>query len=366
MRTEPSTVSPKLDISPHIEVSAPAVMSKDPLVSVHMITYNHEPYIAQAIEGVLMQQTDFPFELVIGEDCSTDRTREIALEFQKKYPETIRVITGERNVGPSANELRTDAACRGRYVAYCEGDDYWHHPHKLQKQTDYLEAHPEVGFVHSGADVYYVETGRRLRWRPKPAAESDQNDVFTRMLTYRYPHPHACTVCMRRSLYRAIRENSPDNYTDEFPMTDSQTWLEAARAARVGFLDESLATHNILPESLAHSRDAGRQIRFATSGYKLSLHLARKYRCSVDVVQRIHQSRNVNLLRLAFKVGDAELAYKAARKLQEVSGGLTLEQKLYLLGASKRGTRRPVGAVVRAVKILESVSKALESVLSRT
>ena len=113
-----------LDEIPYDEISDPAVMNKLPLVSVHMITFNHEPYIARAIEGVLMQETDFPIELVIGEDCSTDGTREIVLEYQKKHPETIRVITSARNVGPNVNELRTDKACRGRYVAYCEGDDY--------------------------------------------------------------------------------------------------------------------------------------------------------------------------------------------------------------------------------------------------
>ena len=364
MRTETETAALNLDRVPYAEVSAPAVMSKNPLVSVHMITYNHELYIAQAVEGVLRQQTDFPFELVIGEDCSTDRTREIVLEHQKKHPETIRVITGERNVGASANELRTDKACRGKYVAYCEGDDYWHHPLKLQKQVDYLELHPEVGLVHSGADEYHVATGRRVRWHPKRMANGDQNDAFTMMLTYRYPHPYASTVCIRRDLYRSIRESNPDNYSDEFLMTDSQTWLEAARVSRIHLLSESLATHNILPESLAHSGDAGKQIRFIMSGYKVSLHLAGKHGCSMETVDRIHQTRNMRLLRLAFEAGDIELASNASRKLQEVTGSLTLEQKLYLLGASKRERHRSFRTAIRVTKILASVGEALRSVVS--
>lgn len=358
LRTTPGafgarTVDP--DAVTYEEISGPAVMNKDPLVSVHMLTYNHESYIAQAIEGVLMQKTDFPFELVIGEDCSTDRTREIVLEYRKKHPEIVRVITSARNVGPSANELRTDKACRGKYIAYCEGDDYWHHPLKLQKQADYLEVHPEAGMVHSGADIYYVETGRRLRWRPEYAPGGQQNDVFTMMLTFKYRHPYVCTVCIRRDLYRSIRDSNPDNYRDEFLMTDTQTILEAARAAGVGFLSESLATHNVLPESLAHSRDAGRRIRFVESEYKLALHLARKHGCSAEVLDRIHATRSRQLLELAFKAGDVALASRASRRLQDVNGSLTLQQKLYLRGAAKRERSRSLETAIRACSILSSV-----------
>ena len=87
----------KDDEIPSQEISDPAVLSKNPVVSVKMITYNHEPYIPQAIEGVLMQETNFPIELIIGEDCSTDGTREIIFDYQQKYPDIIRVITSEKN-----------------------------------------------------------------------------------------------------------------------------------------------------------------------------------------------------------------------------------------------------------------------------
>lgn len=114
----------------------------EPLVSIHMITYNHAPYIGKAIEGVLAQKTTFPIELVIGEDCSTDGTREIVFEYQGRYPDLIRLIISESNIGAMQNNARTFAACVGKYVALCEGDDYWTDPHKLQKQVTFLEANP--------------------------------------------------------------------------------------------------------------------------------------------------------------------------------------------------------------------------------
>ena len=114
-----------------------------PLVSVITITYNHEPYIAKTIEGVLMQQVNFPIEFIIAEDCSTDKTRNIVLDYANRYPEQIKVITSEGNVGAEANERRALLAARGKYIAFCEGDDYWTDPLKLQKQVDFLENNPE-------------------------------------------------------------------------------------------------------------------------------------------------------------------------------------------------------------------------------
>ena len=112
-------------------------------VSVCMITYNHERYIAQAVESVLAQQVDFPIELVIGEDVSTDRTREIVQELAQQHPDRIRLRLSDRNMGGQANFRATIALCRGQYVAMLEGDDYWTCADKLQRQVEALDAHPE-------------------------------------------------------------------------------------------------------------------------------------------------------------------------------------------------------------------------------
>lgn len=116
-----------------------------PLVTVRTSAYNHGPFIRQCIESVLMQKTNFPFEYIIGEDCSTDETREIVLEMAKKHPDVIRVITSDQNIGAKGNGRRTFRASRGKYMAMCEGDDFWIDEYKLQKQFDYMEKHPECG-----------------------------------------------------------------------------------------------------------------------------------------------------------------------------------------------------------------------------
>jgi len=112
---------------------------KTPLVSIAMIAYNVEKYIVEAIESVLVQKTNFKYELVIGEDCSTDNTLQMVLDYQKKFPETIRVLTREKNLGLTPNSVDTQNHCSGKYIALLDGDDYWTDEYKLQKQIDFLE-----------------------------------------------------------------------------------------------------------------------------------------------------------------------------------------------------------------------------------
>ncbi len=139
-----------------------------PLVSVGIITYNHEKYIRQCLEGVMMQKTNFPFEVIIGEDCSTDNTRSIIQEFEAKYPGIIKPIYHEKNVGGARNAYEfCYAHVKGKYIAMCEGDDYWTDPYKLQKQVDFLEQNPDcvMCFHHVNRVNQYDE----ILERQKPA-----------------------------------------------------------------------------------------------------------------------------------------------------------------------------------------------------
>ena len=130
----------------------PNLVPHDVTVSVCMITYNHERYIREALDSVLAQQTNFSFEICLGEDESKDETREICLEYAKKYPTKIRLFLREEKdkilmCGVKTgkyNGMQTRRAARGKYIALCEGDDYWTDPLKLQKQVDLLEAEPSL------------------------------------------------------------------------------------------------------------------------------------------------------------------------------------------------------------------------------
>jgi len=108
-----------------------------------MITYNQEKFVAQAIKSVMMQKTNFDFELIIGDDKSTDATTNIINDFVKRYPKKIKLLPSENNIGPIKNFLKTLQSCRGQYIAILEGDDYWLSKNKIQNQVDFLDLRPD-------------------------------------------------------------------------------------------------------------------------------------------------------------------------------------------------------------------------------
>ena len=125
-------------------------MTEDVLmVSVAVVTYNHEAYIREALDSILMQQVNFSYEIVVGDDCSPDGTRKILEEYADRYPDRFVLLLREKNLGATANSYDIKCHCRGRYIAQLEGDDFWTDPCKLQKQVDFLESHPEfIGTAH--------------------------------------------------------------------------------------------------------------------------------------------------------------------------------------------------------------------------
>lgn len=124
-----------------------------PLLSVCLITYNHVNYIEQAIEGVLMQNVNLKWELIIADDYSTDGTREILLGYKKKYPDFIKLILQVKNVGAAQNWLDLITYPKSKYIAYFEGDDYWTDSNKLQKQVSFMEANPDYAMCFHAVQI---------------------------------------------------------------------------------------------------------------------------------------------------------------------------------------------------------------------
>lgn len=240
-----------------------------PLVSVCMTTYNHAAYIAQAIESVLAQQTSFGVELLLGEDCSTDRTGEICREYTEKYPDRIRLVTSPENVGWRRNYRRTFEACRGRYVAYLDGDDWWTDPEKLQTQVDLLESDPACGMCCTAAVDFYEATGLRKPYPPERYTDFDLLLLRTTVAN--------CTTLARRELiaryYAEVRpEEHPEWQTDDWPM-----WLWFAVRSRIRFIDRATAVHRRLPESVSHTPSHVKRIAFRDSLMGISLWFDARY-----------------------------------------------------------------------------------------
>lgn len=135
-------------------------------VSALVVTYNHEATIAEALDSVLAQEVDFPVEIIVADDCSTDGTVEVVRAYQQRYPERIKLLDSHKNVGITRNYQRGFAACSGEYIAVLEGDDYWLNADRLSTLTRFLDQHPECALVFNR--ILYLDTAapscRPLQW----------------------------------------------------------------------------------------------------------------------------------------------------------------------------------------------------------
>lgn len=178
--------------------------SSEVKVSVMMVTYNHEKYLEQAILSVINQNTDFKYELLIGEDCSTDQTRKIAEKYQMMYPEIVKLITHNKNVGPLKNEADLRRRCRGQYIAVLEGDDYWTNPEKLKRQAEFLDSHPQyIGVSHNVTVL--DENGKKLPYKLQ-GFHHQQEHVYTKKNALRYEMIGHLSGWMYRNIWKQMSQ----------------------------------------------------------------------------------------------------------------------------------------------------------------
>lgn len=218
------------------DIHDPALLAREPLVSVVMLAYRHERFLEEAIEGVAFQQSDFPFELIVGEDCSPDGTRDVALALQRKYPGMIRLLTSDANVGGKANLARCLAVARGAYIAICEGDDYWCDPSKLMRQMTVFRTTPDCHLVFHAAKIVDAEDGRAIgmsRW-------SHHSRRFTteELVLGDGGMVPTASILLRRSVFDERRSWALDAPVSDYPLV-----LSAALAGDVIYLDRCMSVY---------------------------------------------------------------------------------------------------------------------------
>lgn len=206
------------------------IMSDNVIVTIRCLVYNHEPYIRQCLEGFVMQKTNFPFEAIVHDDASTDGSASIIKEYAEKYPDIIRPIyETENQYSKHDGSLRRimDSHTRGKYIAYCEGDDYWTDPLKLQKQVDFLEGHPEYTMCFHAAI---------LKWEKKEHPDSlfynvegreySGPEIFKRWIVATASVVFKASV-LHSDIYKKVQQDK------RFLYGDNPLFLSAAKLGRI-------------------------------------------------------------------------------------------------------------------------------------
>lgn len=272
----------------------------NPIVSVRTSAYQHAKYIINCIEGVLMQKTTFPIEYIIGEDFSTDGTREIVFDYAKKYPNFIRVITADYNVGMKANGNRCIRACRGKYMAICEGDDYWIDPLKLQKQVDFLEQNPEYGLVYTEIDVLYQNSNKIVKKGFENLYGLKVNTLNDFIVNSWFLAPCTWVFC---SKFIQIHEEFYEKYVCEHNSPiyygDISFLLCVAGISKIGFINETTAVYRIHSGGISQKRRSYfDQIVVTENIFKVQLFYAFQFKLSDDIIDEIVNTKNLRILNL--------------------------------------------------------------------
>lgn len=220
---------------------------REPMVSISVTTYNMETYIAEGLDSWLCQKTSFPFEIVISDDGSEDGTRDIIAEYQKKYDKIRLISTG--HIGKMPNFIRSMQECRGKYVALCDGDDFWIDENKLQKQFDFMESHPDFVACFTNSYVWDVVTDTK-----KVAKTQIWDEATTEGLLAHRDNDNVQMSPGHTSTY-FYRNGLVDTYPKWMygdVMTDFPTYMLHSRYGKAKFINEFTAVYRHHPNGVSN------------------------------------------------------------------------------------------------------------------
>lgn len=244
---------------------------KDLIASVLILTYNQEQWIAQTIESVLAQETSYPFEVIIGDDCSTDGTRAICERYAKEY-DNIHLMSYPKNQGLIGNWVACVKATKGKYILGCAGDDYWNTPHKIQMQVDFMECHPNCVISHTDYDKLLVKTNKLIPSYNKSKGIVPPTGKIQKEILSGRECAAAVTFCYRADI---LKKYCPlDTYVSmRFPREDWPTLLIMSAYGDIEYIPISTATYRVGQVSITNTIDYDKIIRRAQLDKQMTQYL---------------------------------------------------------------------------------------------
>lgn len=286
------------------------ITNKDkPLVAVWSLVYNHEPYLKDYFEGIVMQKTDFPFVAIVHDDASTDGSAAIIREYAEKYPDIIKPIFEKENQyskgDGTLDRLMREAIEKtgAKYVALCEGDDYWIDPFKLQKQVDFLESNPEYGLVHTG----YLTLKYKDKYKIKQSTRSNLDinipigNVYKNII--RNNHIATVTVLFKMNLIRYM-----ENEIDPLPYWDRILWICFSRHTLFYYISDITAAYRITNNSATHG-DYSKVLKTDIKGTNDLLTYLFNNKISKNDIKTFYVERCSRLLKLCYLSHNKKLLY---------------------------------------------------------
>jgi len=219
----------------------------DPRVSIIIPSYNRAETVKCTIDSILSQQCSFNFEIIIGDDLSTDTTREVLEDYQKRYPQQIVLLFHDQNIGLGSNWATCIKYCRGKYIANCDNDDYWHNPEKLQLQVDFMEANIQYGAIHTDYRKHNRKTGEITNLTAKNSIKLNE-PLQDSIMNGNFQCCNATVMYRKELLVRYV--NLEDYVKYQFTLQDWNTWMILSNYTEFYCMPVSTATFGIDSESI--------------------------------------------------------------------------------------------------------------------
>ena len=259
-----------------------------PLVSVIVTTYNHEPYLADALDAILAQRCNFDVEIVLGEDCSSDNTLAICRDYAERYSDMIHLIASSENVGWRENYRRCVEAARGELIAFCDGDDYWCDENRLAEQVALMEQNRNVGLCYTLAERRN-ENGELVGRFPIGEGHTTLDAMLHDWCV------ENCTTLASRELVLDYYVNEKPEKHPEWLTEDLPMWLYVAAHAEVVYIDKVTAVHRVFPDSVSHSTSLAKRLAFCDSSSNIKLWFDERYNNSKQRCHLLRERMNTAL-----------------------------------------------------------------------
>lgn len=299
---------------------------KELMLSIVVITYNQEKYIAQTLDSILNQNHEFSYEIIVGNDCSSDNTALILKDYEEKYSPIIKVINNTVNKGVIKNYFDIINMCSGKYIMECAGDDYWLKD-KVTPQIKFMESNPDIGMCYANAEIFSVSRNKKMN----TIFGSSKTSFADLLIGNNIP---AMSVCFRKYLIRKyVEEVDPVN--KDWLMEDYPFWLWLSIFSKIAYMKNNInSVYRIFDDSISHSADINKSLRFVKSTYCI-----KKYFCDLTQtpIMEFDEHREIFKLLYGYLLSsyNKEIAVSLKNAYLEIQNPKRKEQLIYCCSRNK-------------------------------